>query len=637
MTQPQSQTAFTASTFQELPLGAVRANGWLREQLQLQASGLTGHLHELWEDVGPDSAWLGGNGEDWERGPYYLDGLLPLAHLLQDSRLLGLTRQWVEAMLASQRPDGFFGPVTNDDWWPRMVALKVLIQHADATGDERIEPFVRRYFEHQRRELPSRPLSDWGQARGAENILSVLWLYQRRPEAWLLELAQLLLSQTFDWGEYLTQHLIRGAATTFDHRTHVVNVAMGLKYMAVRHLLGEPGQREVIHAALNELDTYHGMVNGMFSGDEWLAGLGPQRGVETCAVVEAMYSLEVLSRTFGDGVLADRLELIAFNALPAAISADMTSHQYHQQINQVSCTVARREWTMSSDDANIFGLEPHFGCCTANMHQGWPKLVRSLWARAQDGLVALAYAPNTIQTEVAGGLLELETLTDYPFADTLTFQFHHAPPDAFALRLRVPAWCEAASLTVNGDEQACTPDADGFVTLERVWQPGDGVTLRLPMTVRALPRPNRALGLALGPLVLAYSPGESWTRLPDSAGFGDWEVRPRHSWNFGLAVDPAAPERQCEVERLGPTSPPFTLKTGRPPTGASKVPLKVYAPGHWIRDWDLLGNSAAPPPAEPEGDGASPHRLTLVPYGCARLRVAEFPLITSADQQNRAT
>lgn len=58
---------------------AIKPEQWLRDQLRIQADGLTGHLEEHWADVGPGNGWIGGKGESWERGPYYLDGLLPLA------------------------------------------------------------------------------------------------------------------------------------------------------------------------------------------------------------------------------------------------------------------------------------------------------------------------------------------------------------------------------------------------------------------------------------------------------------------------------------------------------------------------------------------------------------------------------
>jgi hypothetical protein len=213
--------------FKELPLGSVRPSGWLLAQLRLQADGLTVHLEEMWDDVGPHSAWMGGTGENWERGPYYLDGLIPLAHVLQDERLIGRARKWVEAILASVRM--VFRPLKNEDWWPRMAALKCLAQHHEATSDHRVLDFMARYFRHQRDSLPIRPLGDWGQARSAENAFAVLWLHERTGEGWLLELVDLLFSQGLDWETYLRRDLIREPATHFDHFTYVVNVAMALK------------------------------------------------------------------------------------------------------------------------------------------------------------------------------------------------------------------------------------------------------------------------------------------------------------------------------------------------------------------------------------------------------------------------
>jgi hypothetical protein len=96
--------------FEPLPLGQIRPAGWLRDQLQIQANGLTGHLHEFWPDVAR-SQWIGGDVEGWERGPYWLDGLIPLATLLDDARPRATADYWVERILASQRPDGWLGPV----------------------------------------------------------------------------------------------------------------------------------------------------------------------------------------------------------------------------------------------------------------------------------------------------------------------------------------------------------------------------------------------------------------------------------------------------------------------------------------------------------------------------------------------
>src|SRR4051812_17864258 len=137
------------SAFPMLPLTSVKPRGWLLEQLRIQANGLTGHLDEFWPDVGPNSAWLGGSGEGWERGPYFVDGMLPLAYLLDDPKLKAKAQKWVDWTLTSQRPDGALGPAKNTDWWPIMIMLKVLTQYQEATGDPRVVPALERYFAYQ--------------------------------------------------------------------------------------------------------------------------------------------------------------------------------------------------------------------------------------------------------------------------------------------------------------------------------------------------------------------------------------------------------------------------------------------------------------------------------------------------------
>lgn len=130
------------SAFYTLPLGSIRATGWLRRQLLIQARGLSGHLDETWPDVGVNSGWLGGTGESWERGPYYLDGLVPLAYLLDDARLKAKAQRFLDWTLNNTAANGMIGPKSNADWWPRMVMLKALTQYQDATADPRVIPVL---------------------------------------------------------------------------------------------------------------------------------------------------------------------------------------------------------------------------------------------------------------------------------------------------------------------------------------------------------------------------------------------------------------------------------------------------------------------------------------------------------------
>ncbi|RXZ82992.1 hypothetical protein EBB07_08780 [Paenibacillaceae bacterium] len=621
----QSSSLFPAA-FQPLPLGSIRPAGWLLDQLRIQADGLTGHLEEHWADVGPDNGWIGGQGESWERGPYYIDGLVPLAYLLQDDRLIAKASRWVEWSLNSQRADGDFGPerietVNHDvdkkqDWWHYMIMLKVLTQYAEATGDERIVPFLENYFRFVRSRIEDWPLQGWAKARGAELMLSILWLHERNGDERLIELARIVASQTLNWTDIFHDFPYWRKVKDFDWSTHVVNVAMGLKTPALRHsLFGGDREHAAVHRGIDSLMTYHGQAHGMFSGDEFLSGTHPSQGVELCAVVEYMFTMEQLIRVFGEGRFGDILEKVAFNALPATISPDWGAHQYDQQVNQIVCNIAPRPWVNGSD-ANLFGLEPNFGCCTANMHQGWPKLVSHLWmSDRRGGLAAISYAPCTVNTKVGtGAQLTLEVEGQYPFRELITMSIALDRPETFALRLRIPQWCDAPYVEINGTATPLDPASQGYCAIEREWRDGDVVQLKLPMEVRLHSRHLYAASVERGPLVYVMPIVENWQLLRKREKFHDWELYPGSPWKYGL---------------LAETSFHVTTSEAIPkqPFEASGAPVTVTAKGCLVRNWHMEKNNAGTPPHNPDVAGQDVVDIALIPYGSARLRIGEFPLI----------
>jgi hypothetical protein len=446
-------------------------------------------------------------------------------------------------------------------------------------------------------------------------------LADRRADAQYGDVAEKLLQQSIDWGRYLTEELIQGPATEFDHRTHVVNVAMGFRYLVAQAQLGQWNEcADRFRRGLENLDRYHGMITGMFSGDEWLAGTAPEHGVELCAVVEFLYSLEQGFRWFEDPGFLDRAERVAYNMLAAHVSADGRSHQYHQQVNQIACSISRRNWTYSSDDANTFALEPHFGCCTANLHQGWPKLMRALWFRRGSRLITGLHAPNRLRTEIEDVPVQIVVETDYPFSEKLVYQIEVDAPVRFELWLRIPGWCTQPKIETNFAE---SPDIiDGFARFERLWSSGDQISLVLPQRVKLVNRPSGGVGFELGPWIMALSPGEIWERIPGSTGFGDYEVRARYSWSYGLL--PFDPEKSQRLVRPR-GSPPFQVKwISRTPV----APVMIEVRGRLLRDWPIIAASAGPVPVTPHSH-APEEKLFLVPYGCTRIRIAEFPVLGS--------
>ena len=614
--------------FQFLPAGSIRPSGWLKRQLDIQATGLGGRVDETWPDLGPRSGWLGGDGESWERGPYFLDGLLPLAWQLDSAPLKAKARRFIEWTLENQSPNGMFGPKSNDDWWPRMVMLKVLTQYQELTGDARVIPFMTRYFHYQLGALPARPLRDWGRMRWQDEVASIVWLHGRTQDPKLLELAALLKKQGYDWqGMFVTfpfrektdakmvEAKSKNAFMEDDGlQVHGVNIAQGLKASAVWSLISrDADDRAALTHQLAQLDQYHGQPNGMFSADEHLAGRSPSQGVELCAVVEAMYSLETSMAITGDATLGDRIERIAYNALPAAFTDDMWAHQYDQQPNQVECSLHKRPWTTNGPEANLFGLDPHFGCCTANFHQGWPKLTASLWMASGDGgLAATLYAPCRVSTTVRGVAIEIEQDTDYPFRDDIAMTMRPASPVAFPLRLRIPAWCRSPSVRVNG-ETVTAAAGQGFLTVDREWKKGDRVELSFPADVVTERGFNDSISFHRGALVFSLPIGEAWVKWRKRGLTNDWQVYPTTPWNYAIA-----PGGTMERHAVG----------ARPFAGATPA-VTLTVRGRLVA-WKAEEGAADPVPVRAVADGDPITTLRLVPYAGAKLRITSFPLLDNA-------
>jgi hypothetical protein len=617
--------------FRPLPLGSIRPRGWLARQLRIQAEGLTGHLDEFWPDVG-ESQWFGGEAEGWERAPYWLDGIIPLAWGLDDEGLKGKVSGYVEEILARQRDDGWYGPYPLDasiqryDLWAILLANKVLVQYHEATGDDRVLAAVEASLRVLRDGVQRTPLYNWGQYRWFEGLIPVFYVYERTGEGWLLELARTLRDQGTDYpaiyaGEGVTHPTPRRGLWTWDK--HVVNTGMAVKAGALSWRLGQAqADREFPSEMLQILDRYHGQVNGMFTGDECLAGKNPVQGTELCAVVEFMFSLEILLSVFGDPTFGDRLERVAFNALPATFSPDMWAHQYDQQVNQVQCTInPDHMWTTNGPESNLYGLEPNYGCCTSNMHQGWPKFASHLaMAAPGNGLAIVAYAPMETRFR-SGDAPVLVTLdTEYPFRETLSLTVDPDEAVSFPLLLRVPAWAEGASVSVAGGRaEPMTPGT--FHTLDRLWSPGTEVTLRFPMRPRVTARYNDALAVERGPLVYAHSPEEEWTRVNADKPHrelphGDFEVRSASSWNYGVILDPADPEEGLEFHEQPIGERPFS------PEGAG---MAASIRARRLPGWEMAHGWAGEVTPGIQESGEPEEVLTLIPYGCTNIRVTEFP------------
>lgn len=630
----------------ELPLGAVKARGWLYEMLSRQASGATGQMDILYPEVmGTRNGWLGGDGDQWERGPYWIDGLLPLAYILDDKELKEKAQPWVEWALSSQKDNGYFGPDkdypyepglqrdNSADWWPRMVVLKILQQYYSATGDARVIDFMTRYFRYQIETLPEKPLGHWtywAEYRMGDNLQAVYWLYNITGDAFLLDLADLLYSQGFDFGHFFleTDGLKRFGSI------HCVNLAQGIKAPVV-YWQHHPDHVyiEAVQKGFSDLKLLNGQPQGMYGGDEGLHGSEPTQGSELCSAVELMFSLENMLEITGDISYADHLERIAFNALPTQITDDFMYRQYFQQPNQILATRAQRNFyedDFHSGTDVIFGTCSGYPCCFANMHQGWPKFTRNLWYATPDaGVAAMVYSPSEVTLKVGQGReVTITEETSYPMSDRIKFtiSMRGGKSVEFPFRLRVPGWCQAPVLTVNGESYNTGQDGS-ILEISRVWKDGDVVDLFLPMEVKISRWHENSAAVERGPLVYALPLEEKWEKKQFSAeerrqfGKDYYEVTSDSRWNYGMSV------RTVDDPRSAPVAVDEDKASLDYFWNLDNAPVKIRVKVKELPVWQQYGEMAGPVPFSVRSTPCPEEEVELVPYGCTTLRITEFPVV----------
>ena len=379
---------------------------------------------------------------------------------------------------------------------------------------------------------------------------------------------------------------------------------------------GSETDRKAVLQMIAELDRYHGLPNGMFSCDEHLAGPNPSQGSELCTVVEYMFSLEQSLAILGDAVLGDRLERLAFNALPGTLTDDMWAHQYNQEPNQVECSLHRKPWTTDGPESNLFGLEPNFGCCTANFSQGWPKFAGSLFMLSQDnGLAAAAYAPCEVRTVVRETQVHVTEETNYPFRGTVQLTVNPASPLSFPLLLRVPLWAAGTKIHVNNQLQP-QPAAGSFARIERTWRTGDRVKVEFPLEPRVSRWFHGSVAVERGPLIFSYPIGEDWLKLRDRGMTADWQIYPTSQWNYALALNPALLTYGIEVVETEMKNLPFSAKN---------TPVKLKVNGRKLPQWRAVDGVADPVPESPVTSDPPDETITLIPYAAAKLRITAFP------------
>lgn len=672
-TSPSSSRPF--AELRSLPPGAIKPEGWVRLHMEGQVR-LASALPEIsypffsgtyWEGEENSPAWF-----TWEQKAYWVDGATRLALALGDDKLLAKARASLDYTLSHPSSNGFLGPrflEFGDSFgglnrWPNTVLNRGFMALADAqpTPDNvdsaRIATSLQKHYLNDR-------ISYASGSRNITNLEVILWCYERTGNRKLLEMAQ------DTWDKYMKEaeeevtaaerasasdgglrrrfsmHADLAPSSVFAGtpiQSHGVSYAEISKQPAILYLYtGNEDYRKFVVAAQKRIFDHHMLIDGIPSSSEGYAGTTALDEHETCDITDHAWSWTYMLQATGDGIWGDHIERACFNAHPGATRTDWKGIQYFSSPNQflanLNCDHETDRWFGSRRMAYQPNPAQFIGCCGGNKHRFFPNYVMSMWMQTKDnGMAATLYGPSTVTAKVGpqNQQIQITQKTNYPFEEEIRFEIKVDRPVSFPLSLRIPVWCDAPSIKMNGTSVGSVRPRNGFAVLHRTFRAGDVVILNLPMKVKATEWPNHGIGVERGPLVYAMPIEAKWTSVAEAAysseEFPTWEANPIGEWRYGVVLDSAQVSSQVELKHKETTQ---NLETSAWPW--SDAPTILTVPARKLDGWDYETNPREPhqrfTPKLPDPGNIKPsnevERITLVPFGATQLRMSIFPKVNS--------
>lgn len=618
--------------FCEGMIGDITPEGWLKEALHRQQTGLTGHPEALsypyntclWAGYIPrikqqfDSEWW-----RYEQTAYFTDGMLRLGYLIDDQDMIRRGEDGVKYTMDHVQENGRLGDYRLESLWPMCVFFRAMMAEYEVTGNRAIVDALEKNY-------LSLSLNDLVEGhRHILNIEGMLWTYGITKNEKLLNMAE----EAFRHGGF---PLDAKQINTEEYiHMHGVTYSEQLKLPMMLYIY--TGKQEYLDLAIKaqrQLERNHMLPDGLFTSAEHTLGNDVDIAHETCNVTDYTWTLGYFLEATGEAEWADRIERVIFNAGMGSVTKDFKSLQYFSSVNQIIAT--------GSSDNNEFkrgstwmGYRPthETECCAGNVSRWMPNFTSRLWMRnaQKGGVVAAMYAPSKVDFKVGSTDVTITEDTYYPFDGEISFRFTTSAPVDMPFTFRVPGWAKGCQVKINGKKAAVETESGKFVTMTSTFRTGDVVTVKFDMAPEVVEaKDGQGQYVECGPLLYSYAIPEKWDedtevhknlngKASENPDFKCWNITPAGKWNYGMAASVKAPKLKVNKK---------LLKSGAYPFDAETNPLTIQVPVNEV-DWQLLDgtrNPDTPKGAEVRPTGAK-GKVTLVPYGSTQLRLTVFPTV----------
>lgn len=632
----------------KLPLGAIRPEGWLLDEIR--------HVCALQRRLGALQG-LVKNGE-WTSGenlPRYVRGLVLLSAVLDDKALKEKAFGFVLLMLNSANEGGDFGPKGTRSLTPKIEAVKALLCYYEYTGDERVLPFLKKFFKNQFNTYSVSPTWFDSRARLLEEIPAIEAVYRETDLEWLQDLGEKLRDSSNDWfklaskfpykkpyGKYIGARSLKKTLkkvnlyssielppkakpytpefveTEWHRKAHQVaietdgvNLAKAVKYPAVYgRFVGDDDLKNISLKLINSLNRYHGTPLGMFACSNMLGSASATAGVDVQAAVEMLESLVEVVKETGDYAAVDLIERIAFNLIPAATFDDCSAVQDMVLVNQVEASPSRK--LPGSNEDNAYYTKKLTKGAIAVM-SAYPLYLSTACMIKNDEINFLTYAPCKMDISIAGCQMTISERTGYPFRNTVAFKVEkvNGEPEV-KINFRAPK--NTTIQLISGGQVVASGTKQ--ISVKCVLKTGSTfmIKLNIPLVAEEF---GGKYSLMKGNLLMSEKmPHEIKTTVEDRRVL---VVNTSKRWSIAPVL-----ERKSGSTSLYEQERTIVHDIGEKPFSFDNPPFELAVRSKNVQNWDYDISGFAAIPKKPDYSEESLER-TFIPYGCTLLHIAQFP------------
>lgn len=636
----------------KLPLGAIKPQGWLLDEMLL-ASNLQKRIGSL-SGLVKDGEWNGG-----ESLPRYVRGLILLSCALDDKTLKEKVASYMAPIFSSANEGGDFGPKNTLSLTPKIEAVKTLLTYYEATGNERVLPFLKKFFKSQFNTYSISSCWFDSRARLLEEIGAIEAVYRETDLEWLQDLGEKLRDSSNDWFKLATHFVykkpyhryisqtalkhIQKQVLSFEsvqsedkkrrvltpddidkqwhkkkHRVAVetsgVNLAKAVKYPAAYgRFIGDDNLKNLSLKLVNALEKYHGTPLGAFACAPKIAGVKGVGAVDVEAGVELLESLVEVVKETKDYSLVDSIERIVFNLVAGASFEDCSAVQDTVYINQTEASQARKMPYSEGDNA-FYTKKASRGAIA--LLSAYPLYMQTACMVKDDELNFLTYTPCTMDICVGGCNLTVSERTGYPFRNAVVFKVEQADGEPeVKINFRVPK--NTFMQLISGGQIVASGTRE--ISVKCILKAGSTFMLKMNIPLTVEENTDGSRSLFKGNLLMSLKlPCEIKQDVSDRRTL---VVKCTKKWNIAPVLSKKSSKKLFEEERV------VVNEISNVPFRQEQPPFELKIRSKNVSNWEYDTDGFEQFPKKCVFSEESLER-TYVPFGCTLTRIAKFPKCT---------